>query len=199
MKRVLFLILFLLIINPVFAETQKSHTSTSKCIDLETAMHNKRAILYNILNLTPDQQKCKDTIDSNYQKEVENIYEKYSQEKYVLSNLKKLNASKPAIKKQEKVVKNIEKQIKNIQKKYDKEFLSVLTPEQRAKMRNISAMEKFEKWHYTKQKAFYQHDPKFRTFGDKMYYDNEAQNVLCPVHNKYHLFGRKHKVRQNNF
>lgn len=195
MKRVLCLVLFLLIVNPVFAETQKSHKSVSKCLDLETAMYDKRAILYNILNLTPDQQKCKDTMDNKFQKEIGDKYEKYSQEKYVLSNLKKHNASKASVKKQEKVVKNIEKQIKNIQKKYDKEFLSVLTSEQRAKMRNISAMEKFEKWHYTKQKAFYQHDSKLRTFGDKMYYDNDAQNVLCPVHNKYHMFGIKHKVK----
>ena len=195
MKRVLCLVLFLLIVNPVFAETQKLHKSVSKCLDLETAMYDKRAILYNILNLTPDQQKCKDTMDNNFQKEIGDKYEKYSQEKYVLSNLKKHNASKASVKKQEKVVKNIEKQIKNIQKKYDKEFLSVLTSEQRAKMRNISAMEKFEKWHYTKQKAFYQHDSKLRTFGDKMYYDNETQNVLCPVHNKYHMFGIKHKVK----
>ena len=195
MKRVLCLVLFLLIVNPVFAETQKAHKSVSKCLDLETAMYDKRAILYNILNLTPDQQKCKDTMDNNFQKEIGDKYEKYSQEKYVLSNLKKHNASKASVKKQEKVVKNIEKQIKNIQKKYDKEFLSVLTSEQRAKMRNISAMEKFEKWHYTKQKAFYQHDSKLRTFGDKMYYDNETQNVLCPVHNKYHMFGIKHKVK----
>lgn len=195
MKRVVLFVVFLLLINPVWAEDNSVYSKVPKCIDLETSMYNKRATLYNVLNLTPDQQKCKDTMDMNYLKEVGDKFEKYSQEKYVLNNLRKHNASKSAIKQQEKVVKNLEKQLEGLEDKYLKEFMTILTSEQKAKVRNIRKMEKGEKGYSKKQKPFYKHDSKLRPFGENMYYGDNSQNVLCPVHNKYHLFGRKHKVK----
>ena len=196
MKKFFLLVLFLLLVNPVFANSDlQSYNKIPKCIDLETSMYNKRATLYNVLNLTADQQKCKDTMDKNYLKETGDKFEKYSQEKFVLNNLKKHNASKSAIKKQEKVVKNIEKQLENMEDKYFKEFLTILTSEQKSKVRNIRRMERNEKRYEKRQKPFYKHDSKLRPFGEKMYYDDGSQDVLCPVHNKYHLFGRKHKVK----
>ena len=44
-----------------------------------------------------------------------------------------------------------------------------------------------------KTKAFYKRDPKLRPFGEKMYY-GEQNEVLCPIHKKWHLFGYKHKA-----
>lgn len=195
MKRIVFLVLFLLIVNPVLAEDNFGYSKISKCIDLETSMYNKRATLYNVLNLTSDQQKCKDTMDMNYLKETGEKFEQYSQEKFVLSNLKKHNASKSAIKKQEKIVKNLEKQLEGLEDKYLKEFMTILTSEQKAKVKNIRKMEKNEKKYQKKQKPFYKHDSKVRMFGENMYYEDNSQDVLCPVHNKYHLFGKKHKVK----
>ena len=46
-----------------------------------------------------------------------------------------------------------------------------------------------------KKKAFYERDPKLRPFGEKMYY-GEQNNVLCPVHKKWHIFGFKHKIKE---
>lgn len=184
--------------NKVFAENQKPDCGCSKqtkCIDLMTSMYNERATLYNVLNLSNDQQKCKDVIDKKRYEELGVQFRQYEQEKYVLDNMCKHNASEQAIKKQEKVVKNIEKCIKKIGEKYDKEFKSILNSEQKAKYNSVRKMEKKEIKYCLKNKAFYKRDPKLRPFGEKMYY-GEQNNVLCPVHKKWHLFGYKHKVEE---
>lgn len=184
--------------NKVFAENQKPDCGCSKqtkCIDLMTSMYNERATLYNVLNLSNDQQKCKDVIDKKRYEELGVQFIQYEQEKYVLDNMCKHNASEQAIKKQEKVVKNIEKCMKEIGEKYDKEFKSILNSEQKAKYNSVRKMEKKEIKYCLKNKAFYKRDPKLRPFGEKMYY-GEQNNVLCPVHKKWHLFGYKHKLKE---
>ena len=184
--------------NKVFAENQKPDCGCSKqtkCIDLMTSMYNERATLYNVLNLSNDQQKCKDVIDKKRYEELGVQFRQYEQEKYVLDNMCKHNASEQAIKKQEKVVKNIEKCMKKIGEKYDKEFKSILNSEQKAKYNSVRKMEKKEIKYCLKNKAFYKRDPKLRPFGEKMYY-GEQNNVLCPVHKKWHIFGYKHKVEE---
>lgn len=184
--------------NKVFAENQKPDCGCSKqtkCIDLMTSMYNERATLYNVLNLSNDQQKCKDVIDKKRYEELGVQFRQYEQEKYVLDNMCKHNASEQAIKKQEKVVKNIEKCMKEIGEKYDKEFKSILNSEQKAKYNSVRKMEKKEIKYCLKNKAFYKRDPKLRPFGEKMYY-GEQNNVLCPVHKKWHLFGYKHKLEE---
>ena len=55
-------------------------------------------------------------------------------------------------------------------------------------------MERKEVKYCMKNKAFYKRDPKLRPFGEKMYY-GEQNEVLCPVHKKWHMFGFKHKVK----
>ena len=106
----------------------------------------------------------------------------------------KHNASENTLKKQKKVVKNIEKNMQEIGKKYDKEFKSILNSEQKSKYNTVRKMEKKEIRYCMKNKAFYKRDPKLRPFGEKMYY-GEQNEVLCPVHNKWHLFGYKHKAK----
>lgn len=191
MKKVLFLISLLIISNPVWAEC--TTCGSSKCLDLMSAMYDKRPTLFNVLNLSADQQKCKDTMDMNYLKEAGDKFEKYEQEKFVLNNMAKHNASKSALKKQEKVVKNLEKDLENLNKKYEKEFKSILNSEQKAKFNTISKMSKKEIKYCQKDKAFYKRDPKLRPFGEMYYTDTEE--VLCPKHHKWHAFGIKHKIK----
>ena len=191
MKKLLFLISLLIIANPVLAEC--TSCKDTKCIDLITSMYNKRATMFNVLNLSYDQQKCKDTMDMNYLKEVGNKFEKYEQEKFVYNNMEKHNASKQALKKQEKVVKNLEKELENLNKKYEKEFKTILNSEQKAKFRTIVKMQKKEVRYCRKDKAFYKRDPKLRPFGEKMYY-KDTEEVLCPKHHKWHVFGIKHRI-----
>lgn len=164
----------------------------TKCLDLMTSMYNNRATLYNVLNLSADQQKCKEVIDLKRYSELGKQFEQYEQEKYVLSNMSTHKASEAAIKKQEKVVKDIEKCMKQINKKYDKEFKSVLDSEQKSKLNSVRKMERKEVKYCQKNKAFYKRDPKLRPFGEKMYY-TDTEERLCPVHNKWHIFGFKHK------
>lgn len=165
----------------------------TKCIDLMTSMYNKHATLYNVLNLSNDQQKCKDVIDKKRYEELKKQSQEYEKEKYVLDNMCKHNASEKALKKQKKVVENIEKNMQEIDKKYDKEFKSILNSEQKGKYNTVRKMEKKEIKYCIKNKAFYKRDPKLRPFGEKMY-SGEQNEVLCPKHNKWHLFGYKHKI-----
>ena len=174
--------------------TSCSCNKQTKCIDLMTSMYNKHATLYNVLNLSNDQQKCKDIIDKKRYEELGKQFQEYEKEKYVLDKMCNHNASEAAVKKQEKVVKNIEKEMQKIGKKYDKEFKSVLNSEQKSKYNTIRKMERKEVKYCMKNKAFYKRDPKLRPFGEKMYY-GEQNEVLCPVHKKWHMFGFKHKVK----
>ncbi len=165
----------------------------TKCLDLITSMYNERATLYNVLNLSNDQQKCKDVIDKKRYEELGKLFEQYKQEEYVLSKMcEHSGASEFAIKKQEKVIKNIKKQMQKTAEKYDKEFKTILNSEQKAKYNSVTKMKRKEIKYCMKDKAFYKRDPKLRPFGQKMYY-GEQNNVLCPVHKKWHLFGYKHK------
>ena len=201
-KFIIFLsVLILFSASNVLAETNPTiHTNSqscgycnqTKCLDLMTSMYNERATLYNVLNLSNDQQKCKDVIDKKRYEELGKQFQEYEKEKYVLDNMCKHNASEFALKKQEKVVKNIEKNMQQIGKKYYKEFKTILNSEQKSKYNSVRKMEKKEVKYCLKNKAFYKRDPKLRPFGEKMYY-GEQNNVLCPVHKKWHLFGYKHK------
>ena len=183
----------------IFAENQRTECGCSKntkCLELMKSTYNERATLYNVLNLSNDQQKCKDVIDKKRYDALAQIFKQYEQEKYVLSKMcAHSGVSESAIKKQQKVVKNIEKCMKKTGEKYDKEFKSILNSEQKSKYNSIRKMEKKEIKYCLKNKAFYKRDPKLRPFGQNMYY-GEQNNVLCPVHKKWHLFGRKHKIRE---
>ncbi|MBO6087826.1 hypothetical protein J6P92_05725 [bacterium] len=192
MKKVLFLISLLIIANPVFAEC--TNCKSSKCMDLMSSMYDKRATLFNVLNLSADQQKCKDTMDMNYMKEAGDKFEKYEQEKFTLKNMVKNNTNKSALKKQKKVVKNLEEDLENLNKKYEKEFKSILNSEQKGKFNTILKMQKKEVRYCQKDKAFYKRDPKLRPFGEKMYY-KDTEEILCPKHHKWHIFGFKHKIK----
>ena len=121
-KFIIFLsILILFSASNVLAETNPTTRTNSqscgccnqtKCLDLMTSMYNERATLYNVLNLSNDQQKCKDVIDKKRYEELGKQFQEYEKEKYVLDNMCKHNASEFALKKQEKVVKNIEKNMR---------------------------------------------------------------------------------------
>lgn len=163
----------------------------TKCIDLMTTMYNERATLYNVLNLSYDQQKCKDVIETKRYHELGEQFQKYEQEKYVLTRMNEHKASRQAINKQEKVVKNLEHCMQSINNKYDKEFKTILNSEQKSKLKTIRKMEKQTIKYCKKNKAFYKPDPNLRPFGEKTL-DTER---LCPQHKKWHLFGYKHKTK----
>lgn len=207
MKKRFFILVLIMILTGLQINAEEQNVSTvsamqksdcgcskqTKCLDLMTSMYNERATLYNVLNLSNDQQKCKDVIDKKRYEELGKQFQEYEKEKYVLDKMCNHNASEGAVKKQEKVVKNIEKEMQKIDKKYDKEFKTILNSEQKSKYNTVRKMERKEVKYCMKNKAFYKRDPKLRPFGEKMYY-GEQNEVLCPVHKKWHLFGYKHKA-----
>ena len=73
MKKLILFTVCLYFGNPCF--TQNACIST-KCIDLMNSMYNKRAVLFNVLNLTKEQQIIKDEIDKKYDCELTNILTK---------------------------------------------------------------------------------------------------------------------------
>ena len=56
MKNLVLILTILILGNVTFAECNCQ--GPAKCLDLLTSMYNERATLYNVLNLTSDQQKC---------------------------------------------------------------------------------------------------------------------------------------------
>ena len=193
MKKILLFIAFILLTNSAFAQSSQN-CDTNKCTQLMDFMYDRRATMYNVLNLSPDQQKCKDTMDKKYLQEVGDKFEQYEQEKFVLSNMKKHNASDSSIKKQEKIVKNLQNYMEGLNDKYEKEFKSVLDSEQKSKLSTIKRMEKKELKYCRHNKVYYKRDPKLRPFGEKMYTPENSQKI-CPVHKKHHLFNRIHKEK----
>lgn len=191
MKKIILILNLILIGNLALADC--GCYKQTKCLDLVTSMYNERATLYNVLNLSSDQQKCKDVIDKKRYEELGEQFRQYEQEKYVLNRMCEHQASSQAVKKQERVVKNIEKCMKKTGDKYDKEFKSVLNSEQRSKLKSVRKMQKKEIKYCQKNKAFYKKDPNLRPFGEKMY--DREETKLCPEHNKWHLFGFKHKTK----
>lgn len=198
MKKIIILGICLISLNlPVNAESRTTYApcgceTQTKCLDLLTSMYNERETMYNVLNLSADQAKCKDQIDKERYQALDVVFNQMMQERYVLQKLCEGKADKSAIKKQEQIVKNCEKQIKDTADKYDHEFLSILDSEQRAKYKTVRKMAKKEINYCRNNKAFYKRDPKLRPFGQKMYY-TDTKSVLCPAHKKWHLFGRKCK------
>lgn len=164
--------------------------NNSKCTELISSMYYKRATLYNVLNLSCDQLEIVKVIDQKRDCELREVFDLYEQEKFVLANMCKHNATSKTIKKQEKVVDKYKKILKQTTQKYDSEFKKILNAEQRSKLNSVRKMEKKEIKYCLKNKAFYNRDKNLRPFGQKDFYSDET---LCPTHKKWHIFGFKHK------
>lgn len=161
------------------------------CSDMAMELYTNRAALYNVLNLSSDQIKCKDVIDKKRYDELKMLGEQRRQEKYVLDSLIKGNASSKSVRKQQCIIRNIDKNIVKSGKKYDKEFKCVLNSQQKAKLNSIRKMEHRDLKYCKKHKRLFKQDKNLRPFGTYC----EQQESLCPAHKKWHIFGLKHKNR----
>ena len=162
MKKLLAFVLILAFSAPVFADCENS----CKCSDLISDMYNRREALFNVLNLTKDQKKCKETIDKKYQENSTQKFAKYEEEKFVLDNMTKHGASQSALRKQENIVINQQKELLKMNDNYDKELKSILNREQKEKLNTIRQMEKRALKYCSKNKAFYKRDENVRIFGE---------------------------------
>ena len=163
MKKFIFIVFGLLI--SVSAQAQNIYEN--KCTDLMTNLKDNRAVLFNVLNLSKEQQGYKDKIDKNYEALFAQAYENYNREKFILENLKKHNASNNALRKQQRIVKNTEDKIFELCNKSDKEYKSILNNYQYSKLKSIKQSERSALKYCRRVKAFYKTDENFRPFGMK--------------------------------
>ena len=169
----------------------KDIKESCSCGELVERMINNRAATYNVLNLTPQQRKCKNEIEKCRYEELDKKINLLEQETYVLKKLQcnpQANAS--AIKKQEKIIKNLKNDIDKITRKYDKKFKAMLSGEQKAKYNLIQKMKRKDIKRCEKNKPLFKPDPHLQPFGVPYQYDEE----VCPKHGIRHLFGRKCKM-----
>ena len=164
-----------------------------KCKQLVQRMYEDRAATYNVLNLTPQQKKCKDDIEKRRYLEIDAKINVLEQELYVLEKLQcNPEVNKSAIKEQNKIIKNIKKDIDKIMTKYDKEFKCMLSGQQKSKYNLIQKMKRNDIKRCEKNKSLFKQDENLQPFGVPYVYDDN----ICPKHGKKHLFGRKCKLQK---
>ncbi|CCY23920.1 unknown [Brachyspira sp. CAG:484] len=128
----------------------------------------QREILYNALNLTQEQVKCKNEIEKKRYAELEPALEKLCIEDKKLKDLKKRCASKKTIRQQEKALNCARKNIQTISEKYDKELYKILTHDQRTKYSMIRKLKKDDLKKYRKIQEKGRKPSDLRPFGEKI-------------------------------
>lgn len=68
MKKFVILTAFLLTVSPAFCEDLSQNT---RCADLILQIRKSQSTIANVLNLTDDQKKCKETIDKKFHEKFE--------------------------------------------------------------------------------------------------------------------------------
>ena len=153
---------------------------------LLTRIKKQREILYNALNLTQAQVKCKNEIDKKRYAELEPALEKLCREDKNVKDLKKRCASKKEIRKQEKELNTARKNIQEISAKYDKEFDKILTRDQRNKYSMIRKLKRDDLKKYRKIQEKGRKPSDLRPFGEKIRqpeYKEEQHDKNCFWHN----------------
>lgn len=142
-----------------------AYKNQNKCRELIQRMFDDRAAVYNVLNLSSEQKKCKDDIEKRRYDELDTkiiLYEKLCTAPNEECNCQ---TDKAELRKQKKTLKNIEQDIDNIMYKYDKEFKCILTRAQKTKYKNIQKIKKEELKQCKKGKRLFKQDPNLLPFG----------------------------------
>lgn len=139
----------------------------------------QRDTIYNALNLTPKQIKCKDEIEKKRYIELEPelknlcIYSKELKDAKACNNKEKIASI-------EKKLKCIRKEIQKISSKYDKEFMKILNSEQSAKYRMIRKLKRCDLKKQQKIQKYGAKPSDVKPFGEKTsqaaYTEQKKQN-----------------------
>ena len=135
-----------------------AYKNQNKCRELIQQMFDDRAAVYNVLNLSSEQKKCKDDIEKRRYEELDTKIE-------IFERLCASQADQTTLKKQKKLLKNLEKDIDNIMFKYDKEFKCILSQTQKTKYNNIQRIKEKDIKQWRKGKKLFKQDPNLRPFG----------------------------------
>lgn len=204
MKKVL-LVLGLCLISttmPVFAEDEANTPCEVSIIEeqnydyapqLIEKIKFQRNSIYNALNLTPSQIKCKNEIEQKRYEALEPELKKFCLAKKKLENAEK-KCDKNAIRQAEKELKPIRKCIRKISTKYDKQFMEVLNSDQRAKYRMIRKLKRSDIKKLQKKQKNGAKPSDLKPFGEKISqaaYMEQQHNKTCLWHKMINKIKKK--------
>ena len=142
----------------------EQHDYSSRLVE---TIRMQRDTIYNALNLTPKQIKCKDEIEAKRYIELEPELKNFCICKKRLKDAQAKNDS-AAIKQAEKNLNQVKKNIQKISSKYDKDFMKILDSNQRAKYRMIRKLKREDLKKYQKVQKNGSKPSDVKPFGCKM-------------------------------
>lgn len=204
MKKVL-LVLGLCLISttlPVMAEDEantpcevsiieeQNYDYASQLIDKIKLQRNS---IYNALNLTPSQIKCKNEIEKKRFEALEPELKKFCLAKKKLKDAEE-KCDKKAIKQAEKELKPIRKCIRKISTEYDKQFMELLDSNQKAKYRMIRKLKRNDLKKLQKTQKNGEKPSDLKPFGEKISqaaYMEQQHNKTCLWHKMINKMKKK--------
>lgn len=197
MKRglILFGLLAILTSSAVFAEEQADTPSPcdvttvseqyNYSYQLMDRIKKQRDTIYNALNLTQEQVKCKNEIEKKRYIELEPALQKLCVQIKQLKDLKARCADRTTICRQEKELNCTRKEIQQISAKYDRELMKILTQDQRSKYSMIRKLKRSDLKKLRKIQEKGRKPSDLRPFGEKVLqpeYKQEQHDKHCIWH-----------------
>lgn len=143
---------------------ENKHDYTSQLLE---KIKMQRDSIYNTLNLTPSQIKCKNEIEKKRYEALEPELQKFCVQNRKLK-LAEEKCDKGAINQAEKELKCIKKTIQKISSAYDKEFMAILNSDQKAKYRMIRKLKRTDLKKMQKVQKKGKKPSDLKPFGDKI-------------------------------
>lgn len=204
MKKVLFILSLCLIGNTMPVLAQDADNTPCEVSIIEEQQYDyasqliekiklQRDSIYNALNLTPSQIKCKNEIEKKRFEALAPELKKFCLAKKKLKNAQE-KCDKAGIARAEKELKPIRKCIQRISSEYDKQFMEILNNEQKAKYRMIRKLKRndLKKLNKVQQKGAKPSD--LRPFGEKISqpaYMEQQHNKTCLWHKMINKMKKK--------
>ena len=168
MKKIIIIsiITVFILFSPTALAKQKTCVyEDENCSELIENIRSQKNTLYNVLNLSPEQQKIKDEIETRRLEEMQPLINEYRNEKRKLHDMVKNGCSKQEYKQQKKITDTAHKKIHKTFKKYDREFIKILCPLQKSKYREINKLVKRDIKYCRLNKRSCTKNPYLNTFG----------------------------------
>lgn len=148
----------------------------------------QRDSIYNTLNLTPAQIKCKNELEKKRYEALEPELHKFCILKHKLKNAE-TNQDKAAIKEIEDELKQVRKSIRKISTEHDKQLMEILNSDQRAKYRMIRKLKRQDLRKLQKVQKNGEKPSDLKPFGEKISqpaYTEQRHNETCLWHKMIH-------------
>ena len=147
-------------------------TRDYRCSQLIQKIRAQKNTLYNVLNLSSEQQELKDEIEFRRKAEMQPYIEAYKCEKQKLRALAQTSYDSAEFKQQRKITKKAWKKIEKLYKKYDREFMKILCTTQKTKYKELVKLTKRDIKYCRLNRKACPKNPYINTFGL-----NDAKNI----------------------